>query len=68
VKRYVYKNLRRPQEIESAFEPLVKPEVGKLGIHELSCGDVARMLDRIRGNNGPVAEPEASVGHPNDAA
>ena len=43
-----------PTTIESAFERLVKPRIGKLGVYELRRSHVAEMLDRIEDENGPV--------------
>src|SRR5262249_30126756 len=39
--------LRRAKEIESAFDRLVKPHIGKLGVYELGRRDVTEMLDKI---------------------
>ena len=57
VARYV-RNKERPlrsaDHIESAFERLVKPRIGKLGVYELRRSHVAEMLDRIEDEAGPV--------------
>jgi len=57
VARYV-RNKERPlrsgDAIESAFERLVKPRIGKLGVYELRRSHVAEMLDRIEDEAGPV--------------
>ena len=44
---------RRPH-IESAFDRLVKPRIGKLGVYELRRSHIAEMLDRIEDEAGPV--------------
>ena len=48
--RYV-RNKERPfrsaDHIESAFDRLVKPRIGKLGVYEVRRSHVADMLDRI---------------------
>jgi integrase len=46
--------LRSADHIASAFERLVKPRIGKLGIHDLRRSHVAEMLDRIEDDTGPV--------------
>jgi integrase len=46
--------LRGADAIESAFNRLVKPRVGKRGIYELTRRDVAEMLDKIEDQSGPV--------------
>src|SRR5271169_1164467 len=48
------KPLRSADEIESAFNRLVKPRIGKLGVYELRRSHIAEMLDRIEDENGPV--------------
>jgi integrase len=49
VQRYVEKEakLRSAEAIKRAFDQLVKPSVGKIGIYELRRSDIARMLDKI---------------------
>jgi integrase len=47
--------LRGADGIESAFERLVKPRVGKIGIYDLTRRHVAEMLDKIEDASGPVA-------------
>ncbi|MGC2123673.1 MAG: site-specific integrase [Xanthobacteraceae bacterium] len=57
VARYVRNKetpLRSADHIESAFERLVKPRIGKLGVYELRRSHVAEMLDRIEDEAGPV--------------
>jgi integrase len=57
VARYVRNNdrpLRSADTIESAFNRLVKPRIGKLGVYELRRSHIAGMLDRIEDENGPV--------------
>jgi integrase len=46
--------LRSADEYERAFERLVKPRIGRLGISELRRSHVAEMLDGIEDANGPV--------------
>jgi integrase len=46
--------LRSADEYESAFERLVKPRIGKLGIYEVRRSHVIKMLDEIEDANGPV--------------
>jgi integrase len=57
VTRYVRNNdrpLRSADTIESAFNRLVKPRIGKLGVYEVRRSHIAGMLDRIEDENGPV--------------
>jgi integrase len=60
VTRYV-RNPKQPlrertaDEYESAFNRLVKPRIGKLGIYEVRRSHIIRMLDEIEDANGPVA-------------
>jgi integrase len=60
VTRYV-RNAKQPlrertaDEYESAFNRLVKPRIGKLGIYEARRSHIIRMLDEIEDANGPVA-------------
>ena len=46
--------LRSANEYESAFQRLVKPRIGKLGIYEIRRSHVIKMLDEIEDANGPV--------------
>jgi integrase len=46
--------LRSADEYESAFNRLVKPRIGKLGIYEVRRSHVIKMLDEIEISNGPV--------------
>jgi integrase len=46
--------LRSADEYESAFNRLVKPRIGKLGIYEIRRSHVIKMLDEIEDANGPV--------------
>jgi integrase len=46
--------LRSADEYQSAFERLVKPRIGKLGIYEVRRSHVIKMLDEIEDTNGPV--------------
>src|SRR5260370_36160949 len=46
--------LRSADEYESAFNRLVKPRIGKLGIYEVRRSHVIKMLDEIENASGPV--------------
>ena len=46
--------LRSADIIESAFNRLVKPRIGKLGVYELRRSHIAEMTDWIEDNAGPV--------------
>ena len=46
--------LRSADQIRSAFDRLVKPRIGKIGVHELRRSHVAEMLDEIEDEAGPV--------------
>ena len=46
--------LRSADEYESAFNRLVKPRIGNLGIYEVRRSHVIKMLDEIEDANGPV--------------
>ena len=46
--------LRSAGEYESAFNRLVKPRIGNLGIYEVRRSHVIKMLDEIEDANGPV--------------
>ena len=46
--------LRSANEYESAFQRLVKPRIGELGIYEVRRSHVIKMLDEIEDANGPV--------------
>ena len=46
--------LRSADEYESAFNRLVKPQIGKLSIYEVRRSHVNKMLDEIEDANGPV--------------
>jgi integrase len=56
VRRYIEKDakLRTGEAIKSAFERLVKPAIGQVGIYDLRRSGVVRMLDVIADENGPV--------------
>ncbi len=57
IKRYVRSKerpLRSADEIESAFNRLVKPRIGKLGVYELRRSHIAEMVDWIEDKAGPV--------------
>lgn len=53
------KKLRSADTIESAFERLVKPDLGDLSVYELRRSHVTDMLDDIADENGPVAADRA---------
>jgi integrase len=46
--------LRSADQIQSAFDRLVKPHIGKLGVYELRRSHVAEMLDKVEDEAGPV--------------
>jgi integrase len=46
--------LRSADHIESAFNRLVKPRIGKLGVCQVRRSHIAEMLDRIEDEAGPV--------------
>jgi integrase len=54
VQRYAPANLRRPDHYIDAFDRLVKPAIGKIGIPDLKRRHIAEMLDGIEDNNGAV--------------
>jgi integrase len=60
VTRYV-RNPKQPlrertaAEYESAFNRLVKPRIGRLGIYEVRRSHIIKILDEIEDTNGPVA-------------
>ncbi|HUZ32279.1 MAG TPA: site-specific integrase [Xanthobacteraceae bacterium] len=56
IERYAKKEakLRSADAIENAFDRLVKPSIGKIGVYELRRRHVVDMLDKIADENGPV--------------
>jgi hypothetical protein len=56
VERYVEKEakLRTAESIKRAFDQLVKPSIGKVGIYELRRSDVAQVLDKVADERGLV--------------
>lgn len=57
VKRHVRNKdapLRSADQIEDAFERLVKPVIGKVSIYELKRSKIVALLDNIEDENGPV--------------
>src|SRR5438477_6062676 len=56
VERYVEKEakLRTAHPIKRAFDQLVKPSIGRIGIYELRRSDVAQMLDKVADERGLV--------------
>ncbi|MEO6842114.1 MAG: Arm DNA-binding domain-containing protein [Bradyrhizobium sp.] len=46
--------LRSADQIQSAFDRLVKPRIGKVGVYELRRSHVAEMLDKVEDDAGPV--------------
>ncbi len=51
--------LRTADAYESTFKRLVKPAIGKVGIYDLRRSHVARMLDQIEKERGPVMADRA---------
>jgi integrase len=58
VERYA-KKLRSGDQYKSAFERLVKPEIGNIGIYEIRRSHVTGMLDEIEDESGPVMADRA---------
>ena len=56
LERYVDKEakLRTAYPIRRAFDQLVRPSIGKIGIYEIRRSDVARMLDKVADERGLV--------------
>jgi integrase len=56
LERYVEKEakLRTAYPIKRAFDQLVKPSIGKIGVYELRRSDVAQMLDKVADERGLV--------------
>lgn len=48
------KPLRSADQIQSAFDRLVKPNIGKIAVSELRRSHVAEMLDNVEDRAGPV--------------
>jgi integrase len=46
--------LRSADQIQSAFDRLVKPRIGKIGVYELRRSHVAELLDKVEDEAGPV--------------
>src|SRR6266403_5917182 len=46
--------LRSADQIQSAFDRLVKPRIGKIGVYELRRSQVAELLDKVEDEAGPV--------------
>jgi integrase len=59
MKRYAPKKLRRPSHYADAFNRLVKPAIGKIGIYDLKRRHIVEMLDDIEDNNGAVMATRA---------
>jgi integrase len=57
--RYAPKNLRRPRHYADAFDRLVKPAIGRIGIPDLKRRHIAEMLDAIEDNSGAVMATRA---------
>jgi integrase len=51
--------LRSADAIESAFDRLVKPRIGKLGIYEVKRSHIVAMLKQIAAKRGPVMADQA---------
>ena len=45
--------LRSADQIQSAFDRLVKPRIGKIGVYDLRRSHIAEMLDRVEDDAGP---------------
>jgi integrase len=56
VERYLgkEKKLRSADQYKDAFERLVKPEIGNIGIYDIRRSHVTGMLDEIADESGPV--------------
>ncbi len=57
ITRYVRNNdrpLRSADQIQSAFNRLVKPRIGRLGIYDIPRSKIAEMFDEIEDEAGPV--------------
>jgi integrase len=56
VERYAKKEakLRTADQIKAAFDRLVKPRIGKIGIYALRRSDIVKMLDEVEDESGPV--------------
>ena len=59
MKRYAPEKLRRPDHYTDAFDRLIKPAIGKIGITELKRRHIAELLDAIEDDNGPVMATRA---------
>jgi integrase len=46
--------LRSADQIQSAFDRLVKPRIGKISVYELRRSHLAEMLDKVEDEAGPV--------------
>src|SRR6266446_3236218 len=46
--------LRSADQIQSAFDRLVKPRIGQVGVYELRRSHLADMLDKVQDQAGPV--------------
>jgi integrase len=56
VERYLgkEKKLRSADQYKDAFERLVKPEIGNIGIYDIRRSHITSMLDEIADESGPV--------------
>jgi len=59
MRRYAPENIRRPGHYADAFDRLIKPAIGKIGITDLKRRRIAEMLDAIEDDNGPVMATQA---------
>jgi integrase len=59
MQRYAPKELRRPDHYADAFDRLVKPAIGKIGIYDLRRRHIVELLDGIEDNNGAVMATRA---------
>ena len=59
MRRYAPENIRRPGHYADAFDRLIKPAIGKIGITDLKRRRIAEMLDAIEDGSGPVMATQA---------
>ena len=51
--------LRSADDLESAFNRLVKPRIGKIGVYDLRRSHIGQMMEWIEDNAGPVMAENA---------
>jgi integrase len=59
IERYAKRKLRGWPAVQSAFDRLVKPAIGKIVVGDLTRRDVSKMLDGIEDSSGPVMADRA---------